>query len=140
MDREIIKRQIVRGAEGLATFVAENIQCIRDGALVRFAAECPQVPEKDLDAYSANSTGWYGIEQCRSSATFDHDGDEVVLYMDYFVDFVIPTILVYFPIDSKRFVGELQEDLVLLAWQMGDRLEEDHLFYIECTAESKEKT
>lgn len=129
-----VERRIVKGAEGVARFVLEHIEEIIGGATVNFAADCPQEPEAvtgDIDEYRNNSDGWYGIEECASQKHFDHDSDATVLYLDYYGDFVVPALVVYDPDYPSRCIDELVNELVCLAWQMGDRLPNESCFYAE---------
>ena len=120
------EKKIVNGIDGLAAFILEHLDHIKNGAFVAFAGQEPEnTNETDLDYWYYNSEGWYGVELCENYKHFDHEDEDTrtALYIDYFVDHAMPELVIVdndFEEENKK---SLERAISEITWRMGDKFE-----------------
>ena len=134
-------RKVVTGLRGVADFVIENLDSIKDGGTVAFAVETEAEEGDDFDTIQSNSTGWYGIEESKNAAGFDNEEWQTVLYMSYYGYNRCPMVHslgdeFYDDFEAK----ELTKTITEMVWCGESGLpKEDEQIYVECRVEEKEE-
>ena len=135
-------RKLVTGLRGVADFVIENLDSIKDGGKVVFAVETEAEEGDDFDTIEANSTGWYGIEESKNAAGFDNEDFITVLYMSYYGYTRSPMVYALGDEFYDGFEAEcLTHTITAMIEENGEvsTPKEDEQIYVECRVEEKDE-
>lgn len=103
-EETIIREQKVIGPEGLARFVIDNLDNIKNGCTVDFCGD------------TENDSAWYGVALCKTAEHFNNP--YTVLYIDYYCGTPAARVV---PVDEEF----KDEDLYYLAEVLSEVTEAD---------------